>query len=53
MLGKYILISNIFRCIVRGPDNAIQPNWLHLPVGYHGRASSVVISGTDVIRPRG
>lgn len=37
----------------RGPDNALQPNWLHLPVGYHGRASSVVISGTDIIRPKG
>lgn len=39
--------------MVRGPDNALQPNWLHLPVGYHGRASSVVVSGTDVIRPKG
>lgn len=37
----------------RGPDNALQPNYLHLPVGYHGRASSVVISGTDVRRPMG
>ncbi|KAJ0399214.1 hypothetical protein P43SY_001880 [Pythium insidiosum] len=37
----------------RGKDNALQPNWLHLPVGYHGRASSVVVSGTDVRRPRG
>lgn len=37
----------------RGPDNALQPNWLHLPVGYHGRASSVVLSGTDVRRPKG
>jgi len=37
----------------RGPDNALQPNWLHLPVGYHGRSSSVVISGTDVVRPAG
>ena len=27
----------------RGKDNALQPNWLHLPVGYHGRASSVVV----------
>ena len=35
----------------RGVDNALQPNWLHLPVGYHGRASSVVVSGTDVRRP--
>lgn len=30
----------------RGIDNALQPNWLYLPVGYHGRSSSVVISGT-------
>lgn len=37
----------------RGPENALMPNWLHLPVGYHGRASSVVVSGTDVVRPRG
>jgi fumarylacetoacetase len=37
----------------RGPDNALQPNWLHLPVGYHGRASSVVVSGTPVRRPLG
>jgi fumarylacetoacetase len=37
----------------RGPDSALQPNWLHLPVGYHGRASSVVVSGTSVRRPMG
>ena len=37
----------------RDPDNALLPNWLHLPVGYHGRASSVVVSGTEVVRPRG
>jgi fumarylacetoacetase len=37
----------------RGKDNALMPNWLHLPVGYHGRASSVVLSGTPVRRPRG
>jgi len=37
----------------RGPENALMPNWLHLPVGYHGRASSVVISGTPVRRPTG
>ena len=37
----------------RGVDNALQPNWLHLPVGYHGRSSSVVVSGTPVRRPRG
>ncbi len=37
----------------RGKDNALMPNWLHLPVGYHGRASSVVKSGTPIRRPRG
>lgn len=37
----------------RGRENALMPNWLHLPVGYHGRASSVTLSGTDVVRPRG
>jgi fumarylacetoacetase len=37
----------------RGPENALMPNWLHLPVGYHGRASSVVISGTPIRRPNG
>jgi len=37
----------------RGKDNALQPNWTWLPVGYHGRASSVVISGTDLKRPSG
>ncbi|MDP1714042.1 MAG: fumarylacetoacetase [Anaerolineales bacterium] len=37
----------------RGKENALMPNWLHLPVGYHGRASSVILSGQDVRRPRG
>ena len=37
----------------RGPENALNPNWLHLPVGYHGRASSVVVSGTPIRRPVG
>ena len=37
----------------RGKDNALMPNWTHLPVGYHGRASSVVVSGTAIRRPRG
>lgn len=39
--------------IFRGPENALMPNWLHLPVGYHGRASSVILNGTDIIRPKG
>lgn len=37
----------------RDPANALLPNWLHLPVGYHGRASSIVVSGTDIHRPKG
>jgi len=37
----------------RDPKNALLPNWLHLPVGYHGRASSIVPSGTPVHRPQG
>jgi fumarylacetoacetase len=39
--------------ILRGPDNALPSNWLHIPVGYNGRASSVVVSGTPVRRPWG
>ena len=37
----------------RDPANALLPNWRHLPVGYHGRASSVVVSGTSIKRPNG
>jgi fumarylacetoacetase len=37
----------------RGPENALPPNWLHIPIGYNGRASSVVVSGTPVRRPSG
>lgn len=37
----------------RGKDNALQPNWLHMPIAYNGRASTVVVSGTKVKRPRG
>ncbi|EGC29924.1 hypothetical protein DICPUDRAFT_51018 [Dictyostelium purpureum] len=37
----------------RGKENALMPNWLHLPVGYHGRSSSVVVSGTKLRRPCG
>jgi fumarylacetoacetase len=39
--------------MLRGPENALMPNWKWLPVAYHGRASSVVINGTGVKRPRG
>jgi fumarylacetoacetase len=42
-------IGRIFR-----PDSpSLPPNWKHLPIGYHGRAGTVAISGTDVVRPRG
>ena len=37
----------------RGKENALMPNWKHLPVGYHGRASSIVVSGTPIRRPMG
>jgi fumarylacetoacetase len=42
-------VGKVFR-----PDNAaLPPNWKHLPIGYHGRAGTVVVSGTDVVRPTG
>lgn len=37
----------------RDPNNALLPNWRHIPVGYHGRASSIVVSGTPLHRPKG
>lgn len=40
-------------CMFRGAENALMPNWTELPVGYNGRASSVVVSGTDIVRPSG
>ncbi len=39
--------------MMRGAENALPPNWLHIPIGYNGRASSVVVSGTPVRRPWG
>jgi fumarylacetoacetase len=39
--------------MLRGPENALMPNWKWLPVAYHGRASSIVPSGTEVRRPKG
>ena len=41
-------VGRLFR-----PDNPLLPNYRHIPIGYHGRASSIVVSGTDIIRPRG
>jgi fumarylacetoacetase len=37
----------------RDPNNALLPNWKHIPVGYHGRASSIVVSGSEIYRPKG
>lgn len=37
----------------RGKDNALMPNWKHMPIGYHGRSSSIFVSGTDIHRPKG
>lgn len=37
----------------RDPENALLPNWKHIPVGYHGRASSIVVSGEPIHRPKG
>lgn len=39
--------------MLRSKENPLLPNWVHLPVAYHGRASSIVISGTDIHRPNG
>ena len=39
--------------MLRGPENALMPNWKWLPVAYHGRASSIVVSGAEVRRPYG
>ena len=41
-------VGKLFR-----PDNPLMPNWRHLPVGYHGRAGTIVVTGTDVVRPSG
>ncbi|MBF91050.1 MAG: fumarylacetoacetase [Flavobacteriales bacterium] len=40
-------------CMFRDPNNALLPNWLHIPVGYHGRASSIILSETPIHRPKG
>jgi len=39
--------------IFRDPENALLPNWLHIPIGYHGRSSSIIPSGTPIRRPKG
>ena len=50
-VGKHHALSA--GALIRGIDNALNPNYMHLPVGYHGRASSVVVSGTSIRRPHG
>jgi len=51
----YAGLHHAFRVgeLFRGAANALQPNYMHLPVGYHGRASSIVVSGTPIRRPNG
>lgn len=44
--------SNVVH-MFRGPDHPLTPNWLHIPTAYHGRSSSIVVSGTDIRRPQG
>ncbi|CAI5478791.1 unnamed protein product, partial [Closterium sp. Yama58-4] len=44
--------TNVGR-LFRGPDNELPKQWLHMPIAYHGRSSSVVVSGTPIMRPRG
>jgi fumarylacetoacetase len=44
--------TNVGR-IFRPDGEALTPNWKHLPIGYHGRSQTVVVSGTDVVRPKG
>src|SRR4029078_4345989 len=39
-------VGSMFR-----PDNPLLPNYKYVPIGYHGRASSIVVSGTDIVRP--
>ncbi|OBB99647.1 MULTISPECIES: fumarylacetoacetase [unclassified Gordonia (in: high G+C Gram-positive bacteria)] len=39
--------------LFRPDSEPLMPNWKHLPVGYHGRSSTIVVSGTDIVRPRG
>ena len=40
-------------CMFRDPNNALLPNWKHIPVGYHGRSSSIISSGVPIHRPKG
>src|SRR4029079_18264873 len=39
--------------LLRPESDPLLPNWRHLPVGYHGRAGTIVVSGTDIVRPSG
>ena len=45
--------ANLGRLFRPGIPDPLTPNWKHLPIGYHGRAGSIVVSGTDIVRPAG
>jgi fumarylacetoacetase len=45
--------SNLGRLFRPDSPDPLMPNWKHLPVGYHGRSASIVVSGTDIVRPSG
>ena len=55
MTDFFVGLNHARNCgvIFRGPEKALEPNYKHLPVAYHGRASSVLVSGTSIRRPRG
>jgi fumarylacetoacetase len=45
--------SNLGRLLRPDSQDPLTPNWKHLPIGYHGRSASIVVSGTDIVRPAG
>lgn len=51
----YASENHAYNCgsLFRGPENALPPNWKHIPIGYNGRASSVMLGGHPVVRPNG
>jgi fumarylacetoacetase len=51
--GNAYHAANAGRLFRPGAENPLTPNWKHLPIGYHGRAGTIVLSGTPVARPRG
>jgi fumarylacetoacetase len=51
----YSSYNHVYNCgiMFRSKEEAVYPNWKHIPVGYHGRASTIILSGSDIIRPKG